>query len=157
MLLDPCDQVWLPAARAAPASAPTTPTWGTRGRFSQDQGTQENHWRPSRYPSSYTPANTGSCVFTISKTSSDVCQLRLDFEVIAFFHGIEKIFFRPLLVSPRPPQLAVVATPLQWQVSRNPLHDCHNQVHGCDNPIAATSQFPEFRPDRIRPPDNLWN
>ena len=45
------------------------------------------HWHHNifitRYPSSYTPANTGSCVFTISKASSDVCQLRLDFEVAA--------------------------------------------------------------------------
>ena len=29
----------------------------------------------SRYPSTYTPSSTGTCVFTISKVSSEVCQV----------------------------------------------------------------------------------
>merc|ERR1712183_113470 len=32
------------------------------------------------YPSSVTPTSTGTCSFTISKVSDNICQLRLDFE-----------------------------------------------------------------------------
>ena len=49
-----------------------------------------------RYPSSYTPTNTGSCVFTISKVSSDVCQLRLDFQVTQLFSYYSSTYFCPL-------------------------------------------------------------
>eukprot|EP00090_Calanus_glacialis_P027414 TRINITY_DN43201_c0_g1_i1.p1 TRINITY_DN43201_c0_g1~~TRINITY_DN43201_c0_g1_i1.p1 ORF type:complete len:380 (-),score=76.16 TRINITY_DN43201_c0_g1_i1:263-1402(-) len=35
------------------------------------------------YPSSYTPTATGSCVFTVSKASDDICQLRLDFQTMS--------------------------------------------------------------------------
>ena len=28
-----------------------------------------------RYPSTYTPSSTGTCVFTVSKVSSEVCQV----------------------------------------------------------------------------------
>lgn len=31
------------------------------------------------YPSTYTPTNAGTCVYTINKANDDVCQLRLDF------------------------------------------------------------------------------
>ena len=37
------------------------------------------------YPSSYTPSSTGSCQYTISKASDDVCQLRLDFQTFSGF------------------------------------------------------------------------
>ena len=37
------------------------------------------------YPSSYTPSATGSCLFTISKMSEEVCQLRLDFQTFKGF------------------------------------------------------------------------
>jgi len=47
--------------------------------------TNNTYIRNPGYPSSYTPANTGSCVFTISKASADVCQLRLDFETFTGF------------------------------------------------------------------------
>merc|ERR1712080_758467 len=30
--------------------------------------------------STCTPSNTGTCIFTVSKVSADVCQLRLDFQ-----------------------------------------------------------------------------
>ena len=39
----------------------------------------------SRYPSSYTPTGTGTCSFTINKCSSDICQLRLDFQTMTGF------------------------------------------------------------------------
>ena len=35
------------------------------------------------YPSSYTPTTTGTCTFTINKSQSDVCQLRLDFDTFS--------------------------------------------------------------------------
>ena len=39
----------------------------------------------SRYPSSYTPSTTGTCTFTINKVSSDICQLRLDYDSFSGF------------------------------------------------------------------------
>ena len=68
---------------------PHPPQLGQNPKFFQklDLKASLTHWHHNifmtRYPSSYTPANTGSCVFTISKASADVCQLRLDFEVIS--------------------------------------------------------------------------
>merc|ERR1712048_1230616 len=41
-------------------------------------------WNPG-YPSSYTPSSAGSCTFSISKASDDVCQLRLDFQTFSGF------------------------------------------------------------------------
>jgi len=37
------------------------------------------------YPSTYTPTATGTCLYTINKASSDVCQLRLDFQTFSGF------------------------------------------------------------------------
>merc|ERR1712079_965081 len=38
-----------------------------------------------RNPSSYTPSTTGTCAFTFSKISDDICQLRLDFQTFSGF------------------------------------------------------------------------
>jgi len=35
------------------------------------------------YPSSYTPTTTGTCTYTVSKVSDDICQLRLDFQTMS--------------------------------------------------------------------------
>merc|ERR1711990_356464 len=45
--------------------------------------TNTSYIRNPGYPSTYTPSSTGTCVFTISKVSSEVCQLRLDFETMS--------------------------------------------------------------------------
>jgi len=45
--------------------------------------TNTTYIRNPGYPSTYTPSSTGTCVFTISKVSSEVCQLRLDFETMS--------------------------------------------------------------------------
>jgi len=37
------------------------------------------------YPSTYTPSNAGTCVYTIQKANDDVCQLRLDFITMSGF------------------------------------------------------------------------
>jgi len=37
------------------------------------------------FPSAYTPSSTGTCVFTINKVNSDVCQLRFDFQTFTGF------------------------------------------------------------------------
>jgi len=37
------------------------------------------------FPSTYTPSQSGSCVFTINKVSDDVCQLRFDFQTFTGF------------------------------------------------------------------------
>merc|ERR1712130_493470 len=47
--------------------------------------TNTTYIRNPNYPSSYTPSSTGSCAFTISKISDDVCQLRLDFQTFSGF------------------------------------------------------------------------
>ena len=47
--------------------------------------TNTTYIRNPNYPSSYTPSTTGTCTFTINKVSSDVCQLRLDFETFSGF------------------------------------------------------------------------
>merc|ERR1712113_1286908 len=47
--------------------------------------TNTTYIRNPGYPSTYTPSSTGSCAFTISKISSDICQLRLDFETMSGF------------------------------------------------------------------------
>merc|ERR1719250_267170 len=41
--------------------------------------------RNPNYPSSYTPSSTGSCTFTINKSTSDICQLRIDFQTMSGF------------------------------------------------------------------------
>ena len=41
--------------------------------------------RNPNYPSSYTPTSTGNCQFTINKSSSDICQLRIDFQTLSGF------------------------------------------------------------------------
>merc|ERR1719394_923036 len=45
--------------------------------------TNTTYIRNPGYPSTYTPSSTGTCVFTISKVSSEVCQLRLDFQTMS--------------------------------------------------------------------------
>jgi len=35
------------------------------------------------YPSTITPSSTGTCKYTVTKTSDDICQLRLDFETLS--------------------------------------------------------------------------
>lgn len=45
--------------------------------------TNTSYIRNPGYPSTYTPSSTGTCVFTVSKISSDICQLRLDFETMS--------------------------------------------------------------------------
>merc|ERR1719510_798904 len=47
--------------------------------------TNTTYIRNPGYPSTYTPSSTGTCVFTVSKVSSEVCQLRLDFETMSGF------------------------------------------------------------------------
>jgi len=47
--------------------------------------TNTSYIRNPGYPSTYTPSSTGSCAFTISKISSDICQLRLDFQTMSGF------------------------------------------------------------------------
>merc|ERR1712014_101905 len=47
--------------------------------------TNTTYIRNPGYPSTYTPSSTGSCAFTISKISSDICQLRLDFQTFSGF------------------------------------------------------------------------
>jgi hypothetical protein len=47
--------------------------------------TNTSYIRNPGYPSSYTPSSTGSCVYTVSKTSADICQLRLDFQTMSGF------------------------------------------------------------------------
>merc|ERR1711976_150252 len=45
--------------------------------------TNTTYIRNPNYPSSYTPSTTGSCSYTINKVSSDICQLRLDFQTFS--------------------------------------------------------------------------
>merc|ERR1712080_711263 len=45
--------------------------------------TNTTYIRNPGYPSTYTPSNTGTCIFTVSKVSADVCQLRLDFQTMS--------------------------------------------------------------------------
>merc|ERR1712079_633570 len=47
--------------------------------------TNTTYIRNPNYPSSYTPSTTGTCAFTISKISDNVCQLRLDFQTFSGF------------------------------------------------------------------------
>jgi len=47
--------------------------------------TNTTYIRNPGYPSTYTPSSTGTCTFSISKISSDICQLRLDFETMSGF------------------------------------------------------------------------
>merc|ERR1719458_1915390 len=47
--------------------------------------TSTTYIRNPGYPSSYTPSSAGSCTFSISKVSDDVCQLRLDFQTFSGF------------------------------------------------------------------------
>jgi len=47
--------------------------------------TNTTYIRNPNYPSSYTPSSTGSCAYTISKISDDICQLRLDFQTFSGF------------------------------------------------------------------------
>merc|ERR1712001_518214 len=47
--------------------------------------TNTTYIRNPGYPSSYTPSSAGSCTFSISKVSDDVCQLRLDFQTFSGF------------------------------------------------------------------------
>jgi len=37
------------------------------------------------FPSAYTPSSSGTCTFTVNKVSSDVCQLRFDFQTFTGF------------------------------------------------------------------------
>ena len=45
--------------------------------------TNTSYIRNPGYPSTYTPSTTGSCTYTISKVSDDICQLRLDFQTMS--------------------------------------------------------------------------
>merc|ERR1712113_185271 len=47
--------------------------------------TNTTYIRNPNYPGSYTPSSTGSCAYTISKISDDICQLRLDFQTFSGF------------------------------------------------------------------------
>merc|ERR1712024_326716 len=47
--------------------------------------TNTTYIRNPGYPSSYTASSAGSCTFSISKASDDVCQLRLDFQTFSGF------------------------------------------------------------------------
>jgi len=47
--------------------------------------TNSTYIRNPGYPSSFTPTATSTCVFTVSKVSEDVCQLRLDFQTLSGF------------------------------------------------------------------------
>merc|ERR1712079_317251 len=47
--------------------------------------TNTTYIRNPNYPSSYTPSSTGTCAFTFSKVSDDICQLRLDFQTFSGF------------------------------------------------------------------------
>ena len=45
--------------------------------------TNTTYIRNPGYPSSYTVSSAGTCKYTISKVSDDICQLRLDFETFS--------------------------------------------------------------------------
>jgi len=45
--------------------------------------TNTSYIRNPGYPSSYTATSAGTCTFTIKKVSSDICQLRLDFQTFS--------------------------------------------------------------------------
>merc|ERR1711970_285540 len=45
--------------------------------------TNTSYIRNPNYPSSYTPSSTGSCTF--NKSTSDICQLRIDFQTMSGF------------------------------------------------------------------------
>merc|ERR1711990_1402247 len=45
--------------------------------------TNNTYIRNPGYPSSYTPTSSGTCSFTINKSSNDICQLRLDFQTMS--------------------------------------------------------------------------
>merc|ERR1712024_134367 len=47
--------------------------------------TNTTYIRNPGYPSSYTASSASTCTYTISKESSDVCQLRLDFQTFSGF------------------------------------------------------------------------
>ena len=47
--------------------------------------TNTTYIRNPNYPSSYTPSSSGSCAFTFSKVSDNICQLRLDFQTFSGF------------------------------------------------------------------------
>ena len=58
----------------------------------------------TRYPSTYTPSSTGSCAFTISKISSDICQVLLSYLpgvfiifTRCFYHIYQVCFIKPFL------------------------------------------------------------
>jgi len=45
--------------------------------------TNTSYVRNPGYPSTITPSTTGTCVYTVSKVNSDICQLRLDFQTMS--------------------------------------------------------------------------
>ena len=47
--------------------------------------TNTTYIRNPGYPSSYTPSSAGTCTYTFSKVSDDICQLRLDFQTFSGF------------------------------------------------------------------------
>ena len=47
--------------------------------------TNTTYIRNTGYPSSFTPTSASTCTFNIIKVSSDICQLRLDFQTFSGF------------------------------------------------------------------------
>ena len=47
--------------------------------------TNTTYIRNTGYPSSFTPTSASTCTFNINKVSSDICQLRLDFQTFSGF------------------------------------------------------------------------
>jgi len=47
--------------------------------------TNTTYIRNPNFPSTYTPSSTSTCTFTFNKVSTDICQLRLDFQTFSGF------------------------------------------------------------------------
>jgi len=57
----------------------------TTSTCSSTISTNTTYIRNPNYPSSYTATSAGTCAYTISKVSDDICQLRLDFQTFSGF------------------------------------------------------------------------
>ena len=62
-----------------PPASFSTSTCGT------SVSTNTTYIRNTGYPSSFTPTSASTCTFNIIKVSSDICQLRLDFQTFSGF------------------------------------------------------------------------
>merc|ERR1712048_542281 len=57
----------------------------TTSTCSSTISTNTTYIRNPNYPSSYTATSAGTCAYTVSKVSDDICQLRLDFQTFSGF------------------------------------------------------------------------